>query len=161
MGMKKLGLGLVFTAAFTLSSVSVMAEKESECGFAVDMADSGNLEEFHDCHQETGLNRFLKDVLKSKETEKKAAAKPIDVTSEPLKSPASYPVTTPQITGMDSSERKSTSASAVAHLQSRQQLLMELAKECPKGFVVESEEYRPAKNSDLTLFLNYRCIEDE
>ncbi len=148
--------------AAVLVAVPVMAadqaEQEVDCGYAVDMADEHDFEAFHNCHEDSGLNRFLKDAFKNREIKTKQATA---VSSGKVIAPQAPVITEPARQVAVTQPLRSLQKPVMEQMASRYALLLELAEICAHGFAVESEEYRPVVDKGLSLFLNYRCLDAE
>ncbi len=154
-------------------------EQGEDCGYAVDMADEHDFEAFHNCHEDSGLNRFLKDAFKSRKIKTKQATTVssgkviapqapavVDQTNAKAKKSDRQQVAEPAQHMAESARRvavtqplRSLQKPLMEQMASRYALLLELAEICAHGFAVESEEYRPVEDKGLSLFLNYRCLD--
>jgi|GEM_PF-1814289 len=127
---------------------------EEECEFAVDMSDSHDFEDFHNCEQVTsGLNQLLKGLA---DGEKKS---PLQATS---KAPATK--LAPQKDTLELAKPERKNAILLRHQApdsldaQRSELLVQMTEACPQGFSIEAEEYRPRANHAFLLTYQYRCL---
>ncbi len=134
-------LALVCSMAF--------AEEKPECGSAVDAADRLVPDSDKHCdYTKTGLNGVLHKALSGKKNTGEESAEP---------------------TAQDINEKKTHEATdkliAKGEFKSAQQLqvvkfsLIETAAvKCPKGFLLESEQYTPTAANTIKLALIYSCL---
>jgi len=134
--------------------ISSTSWAEEECEFAVDMADSHDFEDFHNCEQATsGLNHLLKGLA---DREKPS---PLQATSE-----APAPRLTPLKDTLKPVKPERKNAISLEHQTpgsldaQRSQLFTQMAEACPQGFSIEAEEYRPHASAAFLLTYRYRCL---
>jgi len=129
---------------------------EEECEFAVDMSDSHDFEDFHNCEQATsGLNHLLKGLA---DGEKRS---PLQATS---KAPATK--LTPQKDALEPAKPKPKRKGEIRLGRQapdsldvqRSELFAQMAEACPQGFSIEAEEYRPRASGAFLLTYQYRCL---
>lgn len=143
----------ILLLALGLGASSIIWAEEA-CEFAVELSDSHDFEDFHNCEQATsGLNRLLKGMVKReaqvplKTTNRAPARALIQLESElkhaQMMEAESAPLETP------------TPAPLV---QQRLQLFAQMTQACAKGFSLEAEEYRPHASGELILTYQYRCL---
>jgi len=134
--------------------VSSTSWAEEECEFAVDMSDSHDFEDFHNCEQSTsGLNHLLKGLVDREEPS------PLQTTSE-----APAPRLTPLKGALKPAKPERKNAILLGHQTpdsldaQRSELFAQMAEACPQGFSIEAEEYRPHASAAFLLTYQYRCL---
>ena len=140
---------LTFLSSLALVCSLAFAEEKPECGLAIDAADRLASDSDEHCdYTKTGLNGVLHKALSGKKNTGEESA---------------------ERTAQDVKEKKTDVATdkliAKGEFNSPQQLqivkfsLLETATvKCPKGFVLESEQYTPTAAKVMKLELIYRCL---
>jgi hypothetical protein len=140
---------LTFLSSLTLVCSLAFAEEKPECGSAVDAADRLTPDSDKHCdYTNTGLNGVIHRTLARKknagtESSEPAAQDPKDKKTEPAveKLIAKGEFNSPQ------------------QLQAVKFGLLEAAAiKCPKGFVLESEQYLPLVTKGMKLELRFQCL---
>jgi len=131
--------------------VSSASWAEEECEFAVDMSDSHDFEDFHNCEQAvSGLNHLLRGLAD------REARPPLQATSELMTQKLA------PLKGTLEPERKDATLhepQAPGSLDAqRSQLFTQMTEACAQGFSIEAEEYRPHASGALLLTYQYRCL---
>ncbi len=119
---------------------------EDECGSTVDMAESGNLEQLHNCDgSDSGINKAFRRLFSSRD---ETPAQEVSVTE----ADSSLDIATNSEQG--SAQASFSSAHTLADVRYR--MLLTLAEDCNNHFRVLSEDYSFADGEGL-LQLIYQC----
>lgn len=134
----------------SLSLLSSALQAEENC---VDLADSDDIEAFHNCKgEDSRINKALNNLISFGSEKKTAKVVEKDVSKATEKKPI-------KVEQLEISSEKSTfSDNAMDLLKERHQALLQISNDCPNGFKVLSEQYTPDQNRNLVLQINYQCI---
>ena len=140
---------LTFLSSLVLVCSLAFAEEKPECGPAVDAADRLASDSDEHCdYTKTGLNGVLHKALSGKKSAGEASAEP---TAQDIKEKKPDVVVDKLIAKGEFNSPQ--------HLQAVKFSLLEAAAvKCPKGFVLESEQYTPTATKAMKLELIYHCL---
>lgn len=139
-----------------LLSLAAVANADDECAAAVDAADSMNMNQ-KDCdYTNEGLNGVLHKAFKKgsegavlETAEAKSAVAPVAAVAA---------VQTNKVADTNLSLRVEVDQWSNVAL-ARAQLLPKAMEKCPKGFLVQHENYRPLPMGRIDLVLEFICLE--
>jgi len=122
-------------ALFLAPMIQAQTDDEDDCVYAVDIEDE-DLSEYNICGKSSGINKILSELGSSEE---KASTSSLESKEKAQESTAQW----------------INSANALA--ARRFELLLLIAKECPKGFEVKGEKYAVNSSLALDLEFDYLC----
>jgi hypothetical protein len=131
---------LLFLIGFMVCCGASLAADQQDCGAAVDDAESLNVNQTNNCdYSQEGLNGFMQKAF-NKSAQQDASTAPDTATS----------------IGASNLQVEVDQWAAIP--LARNQLLPQALMQCPKGFRVVGEDYRPLGMGRIELSLNIKCI---